>query len=133
PNLIEVHSSTLTFNLPVTAKPGQDVILPCRSAENKPVTVVQWRRPDLGSGYVLLYRDEQPDPENQHPSYQNRVNLQDRQMKDGDMSLVLKDVKTTDGGTYQCRVQSEGSLDRKLISTVQLEVLPPGESLCVML
>uniref|UniRef100_A0A087YG37 Ig-like domain-containing protein n=1 Tax=Poecilia formosa TaxID=48698 RepID=A0A087YG37_POEFO len=111
----------------VTAKPGQDVILPCRSAENKPVIAVEWRRPDLGSQYVLLYRDEQLDPENQHPSYQNRVNLQDRQMKDGDVSLVLKDVATNDTGRYECRVQNEGSLDTKLISTVQLEVLPPDQ------
>uniref|UniRef100_A0A087X6J4 Ig-like domain-containing protein n=2 Tax=Poecilia formosa TaxID=48698 RepID=A0A087X6J4_POEFO len=111
----------------VTAKPGQDVILPCRSAENKPVIAVEWRRPDLGSEYVLLYRDNRLDPRNQHPSYKNRVNLQDRQMKDGDVSLVLKDVATTDGGRYECRVQNEGSYERKLISTVQLEVLPPDQ------
>ncbi|XP_008400617.1 coxsackievirus and adenovirus receptor-like [Poecilia reticulata] len=111
----------------VTAKPGEDVILPCRSAENKPVIVVQWRRPDLGSQYVLLYRDNRLDPGNQYPSYRNWVSLQDRQMKDGDVSLVLKDVATTDAGRYQCRVQNEGSFERKLISTVQLEVLPPDE------
>uniref|UniRef100_A0A3P9PF74 Ig-like domain-containing protein n=1 Tax=Poecilia reticulata TaxID=8081 RepID=A0A3P9PF74_POERE len=126
--MILFASEPLRHEAKVTAKPGEDVILPCRSAENKPVIVVQWRRPDLGSQYVLLYRDNRLDPGNQYPSYRNWVSLQDRQMKDGDVSLVLKDVATTDAGRYQCRVQNEGSFERKLISTVQLEVLPPGES-----
>uniref|UniRef100_A0A3Q0SIS9 Immunoglobulin V-set domain-containing protein n=1 Tax=Amphilophus citrinellus TaxID=61819 RepID=A0A3Q0SIS9_AMPCI len=68
---------------------------------------------DLGLKYVLLYRDEQFDPGNQHPSFKNRVDLQDRQMKDGDVSLILKNVTAADAGTYECRVIQRGTNCRK--------------------
>uniref|UniRef100_A0A3B5M6D8 B30.2/SPRY domain-containing protein n=1 Tax=Xiphophorus couchianus TaxID=32473 RepID=A0A3B5M6D8_9TELE len=82
-------------------------------------------RTDLGSEYVLLFRDGQFDVGNQNPSYQNRVDLVDQQMKDGNVSLVLKNLTTNDTGLYQCQVQNEGSLDTELIRTIRLEVLIP--------
>ncbi|XP_007544516.1 hepatitis A virus cellular receptor 2 homolog [Poecilia formosa] len=111
----------------VSAEPGQNVTLPCRSAGSTAVIVVLWIRTDLGSEYVLLYRDGRVDPRKQNPSYQNRVDLLDRQMKDGDVSLVLKNLTMNDTGTYQCRVQYEGSLDAELIRTINLQVSPPGD------
>ncbi|KAL4008170.1 hypothetical protein ACER0C_002022 [Sarotherodon galilaeus] len=90
-------------------------------------------RADLGKHYVLLYQDEQPDPEEQHPSFKNRVDLQDRQMKDGDVSLILKDVTTADSGTYECRVfrrtsrRKRAHLDTNPISIISLSVDPPGK------
>ncbi|MEQ2242647.1 hypothetical protein ILYODFUR_038141, partial [Ilyodon furcidens] len=110
----------------ITAEPGQNTILPCRAADNKPVIAVEWRRTDLGKECVLLYRDDQIDPGNQHPSYENRVDLQDRQMKDGNVSFVLKNLTTNDTGAYECRVQNEGSLETKLLRTILLDVSPPG-------
>uniref|UniRef100_A0A3B5QJH3 Ig-like domain-containing protein n=1 Tax=Xiphophorus maculatus TaxID=8083 RepID=A0A3B5QJH3_XIPMA len=83
--------------------PGQSVSLPCRLPNIKPAVVVQWTRPDLEPEYVLLFRDEQPDPENQHPSFRKRVELQERRMKDGDVSLLLSNVTTSDSGKYECR------------------------------
>ncbi|XP_023202847.1 uncharacterized protein LOC111611211 isoform X2 [Xiphophorus maculatus] len=62
----------------ISAVPGQSVSLPCRLPNIKPVVAVKWTRPDLEPEYVLLFRDEEPDPENQHPSFRNRVELQDR-------------------------------------------------------
>uniref|UniRef100_A0A3B3UJG4 Ig-like domain-containing protein n=1 Tax=Poecilia latipinna TaxID=48699 RepID=A0A3B3UJG4_9TELE len=125
---VEVQSSTLTFNLSavfcpadeknITAEPGQNVTLPCRAAGSTAIIAVEWIRTDLGSEYVL-YRDGQINPGNQNPSYQNRVDLLDRQMKDRDVSLVLKNLTTNDTGTYQCQVQNERSPDKKLISIVK--------------
>uniref|UniRef100_A0A3Q2FJD4 Ig-like domain-containing protein n=1 Tax=Cyprinodon variegatus TaxID=28743 RepID=A0A3Q2FJD4_CYPVA len=88
----------------ILAEPGQTVLLPCGLYSRNPVLVAEWSRTDLGSDYVLLYRDEQIDPSNQHPSFMNRVDLKDRNMEDGDVSVVLKDVGTEDKGTYECRV-----------------------------
>ncbi|XP_038164525.1 programmed cell death 1 ligand 1-like isoform X2 [Cyprinodon tularosa] len=93
----------------IQAEPGQTVILPCRAPDsNSPVTAVEWSRPDLEPEHVLLYNEDYSYPENQHPSFKNRVDLQDRRMKDGDASLILKDVRTEDSGTYECSVIQRG-------------------------
>ncbi|XP_039464064.1 programmed cell death 1 ligand 1-like [Oreochromis aureus] len=109
----------------ITAEVGQDVTLTCRAPNNNPITVLKWSRADLGDEYVLLYKDEQFDPANQHPSFKNRVDLQDRNMNNGDVSLILSNVTINDTGTYECVVIPRGS--SKLISIVTLIVVPPGE------
>ncbi|KAL4008445.1 hypothetical protein ACER0C_002297 [Sarotherodon galilaeus] len=102
----------------ITAESGQDVVLPCRVSPDKTIRAVKWSRADLGDNYVLLYRDEQLDPENQDPSFRKRVDLQDRQMNNGNVSLVLKNVTTADGGSYNCKIFNRG----ERINTVSLTV-----------
>nr|XP_024655415.1 programmed cell death 1 ligand 1-like [Maylandia zebra] len=98
----------------ITAEPGQNVMLPCRAPNNSSsITGVEWSRADLGDEYVLLYRDELFDPDYQHPSFKNRVDLKDRQMKDGDVSLILKDVTINDTGIYECQVFMRGTNMKK--------------------
>uniref|UniRef100_A0A3Q4MSK0 Ig-like domain-containing protein n=1 Tax=Neolamprologus brichardi TaxID=32507 RepID=A0A3Q4MSK0_NEOBR len=111
----------------ITAESGQNVTLTCRAPQGKPIRAVKWSRADLGDKYVLLYRDELFVPENQHPSFKNRVDLQDRQMKDGDVSLILKDVTINDAGTYECRVIVGESASLEIMGTVNMSVPPPGE------
>uniref|UniRef100_A0A087XRU0 Ig-like domain-containing protein n=1 Tax=Poecilia formosa TaxID=48698 RepID=A0A087XRU0_POEFO len=112
----------------ITAQAGQNTSLPCRSPDNKPVVVVEWIRPDLGSEYVLLYRNDQLDLENKHVMFKDRVDLQDRQMKDGNVSLVLRKVTTDDRGAYECQVvQRETNSRRKTIVIINLDVLPPPD------
>uniref|UniRef100_A0A3Q4G6Z1 Ig-like domain-containing protein n=1 Tax=Neolamprologus brichardi TaxID=32507 RepID=A0A3Q4G6Z1_NEOBR len=115
-----------TIQINITA--GQNVILPCRAPniDSNSKAVVEWSRADLGKDYVLLYRDEQPDPEEQHPSFKNRVDLQDRQMKDGDVSLILKDVTINDTGTYECRVFRRRTNRRKRLDVTEL-IVNPGQ------
>uniref|UniRef100_A0A669C4A7 Ig-like domain-containing protein n=1 Tax=Oreochromis niloticus TaxID=8128 RepID=A0A669C4A7_ORENI len=112
----------------VTAESGQNITLTCRAPNNN-IDVLEWSRADLDTEYVLLYRDEQFDPDNQHPSFKNRVDLQDRQMKDGDVSLILKDVTINDAGTYDCHVFMRGTNHKnsKPISSIYLRVVPPDE------
>uniref|UniRef100_A0A3P9DAN4 Ig-like domain-containing protein n=1 Tax=Maylandia zebra TaxID=106582 RepID=A0A3P9DAN4_9CICH len=123
----------------ITAESGQNVMLPCRAPNNSSsIIVVKWSRADMGYEYVLLYRDEQFDPEEQHPSFKNRVDLKDRQMKDGDVSLILKDVTINDAGIYECQVFMRGANMRKRanmggdpISIINLSVVdPPGLKTC---
>ncbi|XP_015250098.1 PREDICTED: nectin-4-like [Cyprinodon variegatus] len=116
----------------ITAEPGQNVTLPCRGSRGT-IIVVEWSRTDLGSEYVLRYRDQQLDPENQNPSFRNRVDLLDPQMKAGDVSVVLKNLTTDDRGTYECRVvqrgtrrRKRGSLKTRPVSSVVLDVVPSG-------
>ncbi|MEQ2173508.1 hypothetical protein GOODEAATRI_032785 [Goodea atripinnis] len=118
----------------IQAEPGRTAMLPCRVADNKLILVVEWSRTDVKSEHVLLYRDEQIDPEKQHFTFRNRADLQDRQMKDGDVSLVLDNVRSDDRGTYECRVNQKGgnrwkraALKTEPICIFRLEVLAhPG-------
>ncbi|KAL4008633.1 hypothetical protein ACER0C_002485 [Sarotherodon galilaeus] len=125
----------------ITAESGQDVTLTCRAPNNN-IIVAEWSRADLGDEYVLVYRDGHFVPANQHPSFKNRVDLQDRQMKDGDVPLILKDVRAADSGTYKCRAQREGDNMKlvdifnlhvethlwKSINIIHLHVVPPGQT-----
>ncbi|CAI5672593.1 unnamed protein product [Oreochromis niloticus] len=110
----------------ITAESGQDVTLTCRAPNNN-IRITKWSRADLEPQYVLLFRDGHFDPANQHPSFKNRVDLQDRQMKDGDVSLILKNVTTTDYGTYGCGlfIEETRSWDHR---TIHLHVVPPGQT-----
>ncbi|KAL4008552.1 hypothetical protein ACER0C_002404 [Sarotherodon galilaeus] len=111
----------------IKVKSGQDVTLTCRASNNK-IKSVHWSRADLTDGYVLLYQDGQFVPDHQHPSFKNRVDLQDRQMKDGDVSLILNNVKINDAGTYECRVFIEETRSWKNSIIIHLTVVdPPGE------
>ncbi|KAL4008407.1 hypothetical protein ACER0C_002259 [Sarotherodon galilaeus] len=106
----------------ITAESGQDVTLTCRASNNNIILGVEWSRADLRDEYVLSYRDKQFDPDGQHPSFKNRVDLQDKQMKDGDVSLILKNVTINDTGTYECCIFSGGTRSWECINTVSLTV-----------
>ncbi|CAI5671465.1 unnamed protein product [Oreochromis niloticus] len=112
----------------ITVESGQDVTLTCRAPNNN-IKSVHWSRIDLRNEYVLLYRDGYFVRVDQHPSFKNRVDLQDRQMKDGDVSLILKDVTINDAGTYECRVFMAETLSLQSITKIDLTVVPPGERL----
>ncbi|CAI5660735.1 unnamed protein product [Oreochromis niloticus] len=115
----------------ITAESGQDVTLTCRASNISIIVVVEWSRADLlETEYALLYRDGVSVPDHQHPSFKNRVDLQDRQMKDGDVSLILKNVTINDTGTYECRVAMRRSyLKTDPINSIYLRVVdPPGQT-----
>ncbi|XP_018537742.1 hyaluronan and proteoglycan link protein 1 [Lates calcarifer] len=115
----------------ITADPGQTVTLPCRAPRDTKIIVVEWTRPDLKTEkYVFLQRGSQPVTDKQHPSFQDRVDLVDRQMKDGNVSLILKNVTREDTGRYKCRVVQRETNRRKrsflntepIISIIDLDV-----------
>ncbi|XP_071382029.1 butyrophilin subfamily 2 member A2-like isoform X2 [Centroberyx affinis] len=93
----------------LSAHPGEDVTLKCQSPNNAPISMLEWTRPDLKSEYVFLYRDKRIETSEQNPSFVGRVELSDREMKNGDLSLILKNVSRNDTGTYECRVATGGA------------------------
>ncbi|XP_038164120.1 programmed cell death 1 ligand 1-like [Cyprinodon tularosa] len=115
----------------LSVEPGQNILLPCRAPDGRPVLAVEWTRTDLDPEYVFLFRDEQTVPSYQHPSFRDRVDLQDRQMKNGDISLILTNVRSEDRGTYECRVfqavnkiRKRANLESEPISIITLDVAP---------
>ncbi|KAL4008415.1 hypothetical protein ACER0C_002267 [Sarotherodon galilaeus] len=124
--LIFVVASVSADQKNITAESGQNVTLTCRAPNNN-IILFKWSRADLGKAYVLYYKDGHFDSANQHPSFKNRVDLQDRQMKDGDVSLILKNVTINDAGTYECRVIPQVREPLTIISSTYLHVVPPGK------
>uniref|UniRef100_A0A8D0AIL2 Ig-like domain-containing protein n=1 Tax=Sander lucioperca TaxID=283035 RepID=A0A8D0AIL2_SANLU len=115
----------------VTVNPGDDAILPCQAAGSS-IKAVAWTRPDLEPDIVLYCSDGHLDTTNQHPSFKDRVELVDRDLKDGDVSLILKNVRSIDNGTYKCGVAPDSSrrtkrsnINSEPIRTVRLKVTDP--------
>ncbi|KAF1381068.1 hypothetical protein PFLUV_G00170640, partial [Perca fluviatilis] len=88
---------------------GEKAILRCQ-ADDSSISAVEWSRADLKPDTILSYRDKWSVPSYPHPDYkEDKVQLVDRDLKKGNMSLVLWNVIPNDQGTYECRVTSRGS------------------------
>ncbi|XP_053199227.1 sodium channel subunit beta-3-like [Scomber japonicus] len=111
-----------------TVKSGDDVTLQCQSPKDEAIRLLQWIRPDLKTdGYVFFFRDGQPIESFQHLSFCGRVQLKDPQMKNGDVSVTLKNANTKDTGTYECRV-SVNNNKSELKNTINLKVEDSGQT-----
>ncbi|XP_029381853.1 V-set and immunoglobulin domain-containing protein 1-like isoform X2 [Echeneis naucrates] len=119
---VPITENTKNINS-ITALPGENVSLPCQ-VSNMNFTVLNWSRSDLLPQYVFMYKDKKPLSENQHPSFAGRVELEDKHMKDGNISVTLKNVTTNDSGTYTCEVIWNRTKLREIISRVNLQVQP---------
>lgn len=113
-------------------RPGEDVTLPCQASSGV-VSLLVWRRTEPKTfKYVFHFRDGISSENFQEPSFRGRVELRDPEMKDGDGSVILKNVTASDSGTYECRVAEETAGRRKrdapkLINTIHLGVKELGE------
>ncbi|XP_029924010.1 V-set domain containing T-cell activation inhibitor 1-like [Myripristis murdjan] len=133
--ICHLAASSEALNLNLTARPGDDVTLSCQAPDGVNIRAAEWRRTDLWElKYVFFYRGGRFDLVYQHPSFENRVELKDKEMKNGDLSVILKNVKMEDGGTYECRFAAAGAKhrNRAIIKTapiciIELEVAGPGD------
>ncbi|XP_029932358.1 V-set domain containing T-cell activation inhibitor 1-like isoform X2 [Myripristis murdjan] len=131
-SIVHLEAGGPALNLNLRARPGDDVTLICQ-APDVDIAAAEWSRTDLEElQYVFLYRDGHIDSDYQHQSFKNRVELKDKEMKNGNLSVILKNVKEEDSGTYECRFKAAGEGRRKRafiktkpISTIQLEVADP--------
>ncbi|XP_060951692.1 sodium channel subunit beta-3-like isoform X1 [Limanda limanda] len=91
----------------ITVKPGDEATLQCHCPGNDAVTLLEWTRLDQKSDlYVFFYRNKRLYKDFQLPSFRGRVELRDPEMKDRDVSVILKNVTINDTGTYKCRIVS---------------------------
>uniref|UniRef100_A0A3Q4GUK3 Ig-like domain-containing protein n=1 Tax=Neolamprologus brichardi TaxID=32507 RepID=A0A3Q4GUK3_NEOBR len=82
------------------------------------ISVLKWSRADLNTdGYVYFYRNKRSYENYQHPSFHGRVKLRDPEMKDGDVSLILKNVTFNDAGIYECHIAVRNPVRSKRVHT----------------
>lgn len=110
----------------VKVKPGEDATLQCDGPKDAPITLL------TSDGYVFFYRDEHLFENYLHPSFVGRVELNDKGMKGGDVSVILKNVTNSDTGTYDCFVSVSKTSRRNRATpdfskTIELLVEDSGE------
>lgn len=76
---------------------------------------------------MFFYRDGQIDSDNQHPSFKERVKLNDSHIKNGDASLILKNVTKDDAGTYECHVKDNNNRQKKTKPVMIIKLHVTGE------
>ncbi|XP_038585964.1 nectin-4-like isoform X2 [Micropterus salmoides] len=108
---------------------GQDVTLRCQAPSGACISQLVWSRSDLKDDYFVYFLRDGLHMNYQRSSYVGRVELRDPQMKDGDASIVLKNVIVSDSGTYECRVGEKNTPD--LIGIIRLTV--SGSAPCLLL
>ncbi|KAM9335741.1 coxsackievirus and adenovirus receptor homolog isoform 1-T1 [Symphorus nematophorus] len=115
----------------ITAKAGQDVTLQCQKPTDDSITVLEWKKPDLKTElYVFYCRENRPYKNFQLSSFRGRVELRDPEMKNGDVSVILKNVTVNDTGTYECFVVTGNSRRRRRLTEfrqfIELKVTDSG-------
>lgn len=106
----------------LTVKPGDDVILSGHSSRGRNIIWLEWTRVDLTSTRttIFFYRGDGSYESLQHPT-RGPVLLMVPDMKDGNVSVILKNVTINDTGIYECRILDD-SKGPQLINTIHLKV-----------
>lgn len=88
----------------VLAFAGGDVILPCnfRISDSTDFPTVEWSKEGLNPDVVFLYRDGCETYEIKNPIFEYRTSLIMKELKDGNISLRISNVKMSDAGKYKC-------------------------------
>ncbi|XP_039892288.1 myelin-oligodendrocyte glycoprotein-like [Simochromis diagramma] len=111
-------SASTSLQQDIEAKLGADVTLQCQISTDEVISVLKWSRADLNTdGYVYFYRNKRSYENYQHPSFHGRVKLKDPEMKDGDVSLILKNVTFNDTGMYECHIAVRNPVRSKRVHT----------------
>uniref|UniRef100_A0A3Q0R754 Ig-like domain-containing protein n=1 Tax=Amphilophus citrinellus TaxID=61819 RepID=A0A3Q0R754_AMPCI len=122
---------SLCFNpTELKVKPGEDAFLQCQSLGGGSIILLEWSRPELKSdSYVFFFRNNRPYEKYQHESFKGRVELRDPSMKDGDVSVIVRNVSIRDTGTYDCEIttRDKESVTSESKYSVNLTVTDSGE------
>ncbi|XP_076737147.1 CD276 antigen homolog [Maylandia zebra] len=86
----------------LTVKQAKDVTLECYGPSDANI-MISWQKPDLQSEYYVFYiSDEHIHKDKQHESFKGRVELKYPEIKNGNFSVILKNVTMNDAGKYEC-------------------------------
>ncbi|KAK5618358.1 hypothetical protein CRENBAI_019430 [Crenichthys baileyi] len=107
-------AGALVFEIRIKVLQGRSVTLPCRAPNRvDPIKYLEWSRTDQKMAYILLYRDQHVYSDFQDRAFKDRVDLVDKEMKEGEVSLLLRNATTADNGVYECRVVQSVTIRQK--------------------
>ncbi|XP_031591125.1 uncharacterized protein LOC116316648 [Oreochromis aureus] len=127
-------SSASTGLKEIDVQADRNAQLECQGPKKAKLVLLEWKRLDLLSdGYVFFYRDGHLHKTFQHPTFRDRVELRDPQMKNGNMSIILYNTTIKDTGTYECRIIAQNIRDSssptfEIKHEIKLTVVPPGHT-----
>ncbi|KAI7799252.1 hypothetical protein IRJ41_020627, partial [Triplophysa rosa] len=92
---------------PLVVPLGGSVLLPCsvESLSSLEDLEVEWKRSDSQT-LIHLYQDGDIRPEAQHEDYHDRAHFFTENIKQGNFSLLMKNVTAEDEGQYTCTVHN---------------------------
>ncbi|XP_034021035.1 uncharacterized protein LOC117505477 [Thalassophryne amazonica] len=101
---------------------GEDVMLPClfngTLANN--IATVEWSKKGLNPNIVFLYRDGCETYDMKHPGFHYRTSITLTKLNEGNVSLMILNLKLSDSGIYTCMKHWDG--DIRIQDTVELLV-----------
>ncbi|XP_054876281.1 butyrophilin subfamily 2 member A1-like [Poeciliopsis prolifica] len=122
----------------VTVTAGEVAVLPLFLNPPKDATkmTVEWGRPDLKPRFVFVNLDGEEYADEQNEAYRGRSSMFPENLKNGDISLKLSDVRISDNGKYRCYLPKEkkeyfvelvvGSVSSPAVSLSGLDVSSSG-------
>uniref|UniRef100_A0A3B5AUI9 Ig-like domain-containing protein n=1 Tax=Stegastes partitus TaxID=144197 RepID=A0A3B5AUI9_9TELE len=108
---VVIHIQTCTRDFVVHGQPeavlafaGGDAVLPCsfKVAAGGDFPTVEWSKEGLKPNVIFLYRDGCETHEMKNPAFEYRTSLIAKELKNGNVSLRISDVRLSDAGKYQC-------------------------------
>ncbi|XP_023255159.1 butyrophilin subfamily 3 member A2-like [Seriola lalandi dorsalis] len=111
----------------VLAFAGRDVTLTCtfNITDRGDLPTVEWSKDDLEPNVIFLYRDGCETHEMKNPDFEYRTSFVMKNLKHGDISLRISNVRLSDAGRYQCmRLWKNAPKD---ITKVELNVVSMSE------
>ncbi|CAI5660558.1 unnamed protein product [Oreochromis niloticus] len=107
-----------TRQLELRVRPGQAATLQCWGPRDAHITLLEWSRPELISqGYVFFFQDQRSYENYQHESFKGRVQLRDSSMMDGDVTVIVRNVRVSDTGIYKCEITTSSTRnDERVVS-----------------
>ncbi|XP_054912045.1 uncharacterized protein LOC129376432 [Poeciliopsis prolifica] len=118
-------AGALVFEIHIRAIEGRPVTLPCRAPDvTGPIKYLEWSRTDQKMSYIILYQDQHFHPDFQDRAFRERAELLDKEMKEGQVSLVLRNTSAADSGVYECRVvQALGTRQKRSVLNAEPDMV----------
>ncbi|PWA23330.1 hypothetical protein CCH79_00020646, partial [Gambusia affinis] len=107
---------------------GENAVLPCSltTSGSDDLPTVEWSKEGLKPNVVFLYRNGFETFEMKNLDFEFRTSLFMREVKDGNVSLRISNVKPSDAGIYQCLIiQRNGSREATGLQLVVAAVSEP--------